>query len=116
MIPSIYLIGPERESSPEHERQFEEVRDLLHTFNVALHAPLGSQKMAKSRERANIFPENRVEILSEEIRKEFARDIDVLLSCNAVALLPDWSSSRGAVAEYTLAKAAGLPVFTIDVA
>ena len=101
----IYLIGPDRESSPKRRIQFEEVCALLNNLKVALHAPIGSQRM-----EATVWG------ITEEIRKEFARDIDVLLSCNAVALLPDWSSSRGAVAEYTLAKAAGLPVFSIDVA
>ena len=115
MYPSVYIIGPERESCDLNQERFNAVRDLLHSFNVALHAPLGSQQIEAARVKADADPENRVEILSGEIREEFARDIDVLLSCNAVALLPDWSSSRGAVAEYTLAKAAGLPMFSIDV-
>ena len=106
MHQSIYVIGPERESSDLKQSRYDGVQTLLHSFNVALHTPCGSQRIA------GLEPgEDNV----VEIRKEFARDLDALLSCDAVALLPDWSSSRGATAEYTVAKAAGLPVFSIEV-
>src|SRR4051812_29448057 len=39
-----------------------------------------------------------------------------LLTCDAVALLPDWMQSRGAVLEVQVAKALGMPVlFASDV-
>jgi len=108
MSPSIYIIGPERDLSDNNKSKYHDVHTLLHSFNVAMHTPCGSQRIAGMEPGED-------NLGNYEIRKEFARDLDALLSCDAVALLPDWSSSRGATAEYTVAKAAGLPVFSIDV-
>jgi len=42
------------------------------------------------------------------------RDITDLLTCDGIALLPGWASSKGAFLEVTIFKALGLPVRRLD--
>lgn len=53
----------------------------------------------------------------EEAVKSWARcivrDLHVMFSCNAIALLPGWERSRGATLEVLLAKTLGFTIFTL---
>jgi len=41
-------------------------------------------------------------------------DLELLLGCDAIAMLPGWEQSRGARLERLVAEALGLPVWYID--
>lgn len=41
-------------------------------------------------------------------------DIELLLRCNAVAVLPDWKSSRGATFEVFIATKLGMPIYDAE--
>jgi hypothetical protein len=47
-----------------------------------------------------------------DLREAFRRDTSALLTCDAIALLPGWSYSKGAQAEKALAEAVDMPVYT----
>jgi hypothetical protein len=49
-------------------------------------------------------------VLEEAMR----RDLQQLLSCDGIVLLPGWAASEGVRTELTVAKAAGLAVYTWD--
>lgn len=44
------------------------------------------------------------------VHEALRRDIEALLTCDALALLPDWKGSAGVKVELTVARAIGLPV------
>lgn len=44
------------------------------------------------------------------IKRAIKRDIEALLNCDQIAMLPGWKKSRGATAEYRVALWLGLPV------
>lgn len=46
------------------------------------------------------------------LRFAIQRDVDAILQCDAMLLLPGWEKSRGASAERSVATWAGIPVFT----
>lgn len=41
-------------------------------------------------------------------------DIPLLLTCDALAMLPGWTGSRGAQLEVHVAKSLGMPVFPVE--
>lgn len=49
-------------------------------------------------------------------RERFRHDFTVLLTADAIALLPNWQHSRGARAELLVARMIGLPVYEVDLA
>ena len=55
--------------------------------------------------------------LGFDIRNTLFNDLQVvLLDVDAVVLLPGWSGSRGAIAEYATARAAGVPTWELTYA
>ena len=58
-------------------------------------------------------------LLSEEenrfsLREALERDLDAVIYCDAVALLPGYEASPGAAMEVSMATALGKPSFTLD--
>lgn len=49
-----------------------------------------------------------------ELRHAAKRDLDALLSCEAIHLLPGWEASKGATAELAVAHWIGLKVFDYE--
>lgn len=45
---------------------------------------------------------------TNKIEEAMRRDIEAILTCDAIAFLPGWESSEGSRIEYTVAKAVGL--------
>lgn len=47
-------------------------------------------------------------------RREYMKvEIEALLKCNEIAMLPGWENSKGAVLEFQIAKELELPVFLL---
>ena len=49
------------------------------------------------------------------IRSIFIEDVEALMQCDLLVLLPGWKDSLGAKAEYALARAVGMEVHTWNV-
>lgn len=50
-----------------------------------------------------------------DLREVIKRDIDAILECDSIWMLPGWERSTGAIAEYGVAIWAGLRVVNLDV-
>ena len=56
-------------------------------------------------------------VVSDELaRSLLRRDLAILATCTAIALLPDWEHSEGATHEVKESRRLGLPVYRISVA
>lgn len=49
-----------------------------------------------------------------DMREAMRRDLLAILECDKVAVLPGWDSSRGAIAEVSLANAVGMTVISVE--
>lgn len=61
----------------------------------------------------SVCPHKMTEHYTGELPDEFwlAGDLALLRRCDAIAMMPNWQQSRGAVAEEAFARAHGIPVF-----
>jgi nucleoside 2-deoxyribosyltransferase len=104
----IYIAGPMRYREGLNWDSFDKARDLLSTLGMS---PVSPADLDRS---AGLTPKD-VDFDSATMKSCFRRDIDALLGCDAIALLPGWAESKGAMAEYMLAKAVGMPAFKLSV-
>lgn len=49
-----------------------------------------------------------------DLRAALERDIEAVLACDALVLLPGWMDSPGTAVEVLTARAMGIPVLTLD--
>ncbi len=94
----IYLSGP-MTGLPEFNRpEFDKVANALRRKGHKVWSP------ADNFDRNVVMPRNYY----------MRKDIEALLECDAVAMLPDWEKSQGAILEYQIAKELGLPVLKVS--
>lgn len=89
---------------------FDSARDMLikRGFDVVSPADL---------DRAEGFDPAGTAVVTEEfVQNAFRRDFAAILTCDAIALLPNWEESGGARAELEVAQRIGLRVFYISFA
>ena len=95
----VYIAGPMRGYEKFNFPAFDAARDLLRgKFNYDVISPAD---MDRAHGIDGHTPVNVTPSLSDECMK---RDIDVLFTCDAIALLPGWMQSRGVAVELALAK------------
>lgn len=83
---------------------FDKVRDMLLDMG---HIPLSPADL----DREIGFDPSQQSVTKEFLEKAMRRDLDAILSADAMIMLPGWGNSTGAKAEYALAKWRHLPVY-----
>jgi nucleoside 2-deoxyribosyltransferase len=58
------------------------------------------------------FTENSPTPNQEFLKDAMRRDVEAILSCDAIALLADWKLSKGVAVEVALAEFLGLPIWS----
>lgn len=89
----VYLAGPMRGKPDLNRAAFAEAAARLRGLGLTVFSPAEADEQSDN----------------SDIRAVFRRDVDALLGCDMVVMLPGWEQSRGAVAERALAKAVGMP-------
>ena len=101
-IPRIYIAGPMRGLPALNWPAFDMARDLLDERGALPISPADLDRIA------GLEPGD--DLTDEQLRYCLKRDCVALLSCHAVVMLPGYTDSLGAMAEFYLAKAAGIPI------
>ena len=100
-LPRVYIAGPMRNYYQANAAAFDEAAEVLRERGADPVSPIDLDRAD------GITPGD--PITDIELRQCFKRDVELLLECDAVFLLPEWSDSRGAKAEYMLAAACNIP-------
>jgi hypothetical protein len=99
-----YVAGPMRGFLLYNFPAFDEARDRLQAQGFEVISPADM-------DRAHGFdPSVEITITRDKLREFVARDVKAILTCDVIAMLPGWGKSRGAKAEYALARWLGLDV------
>lgn len=102
----VYLAGPMRGQPGCGFPAFDAARDLLIRLG---HQPVSPADM----DRAVGF-DGTGDPPDGFTQRAMRRDVEAILSCDAVAFLPGWESSKGARAERVVAESIGLPSYRVD--
>lgn len=97
--PSCYIAGPVR-GDPNFAQKFEQGKATLERKGWTVISPLDIMRRMEQ-----------VPGVDADDRAGLAADIQALVHCSAVMLLPGWYSSRGAKAEVAVADALDIPCY-----
>lgn len=100
----IYLAGPMTGIQDHNMPAFEHVTRVLRAQGYTVFPPHEIM-------HGGLTHENSAYTHADYIREDFKRG---LLRCNAVVLLPGWTTSKGALAEMNAASAMGYAIFVFD--
>ena len=103
----IYIAGPMRDVDLFGFPSFDAARDLLISLG---HDPVSPADM----DRAMGFDEHSSVLSVGFIHDALRRDFAAICTCDAIAFLPGWHQSAGAVAERHVAESIGLSCWRID--
>jgi GT2 family glycosyltransferase len=96
----VYLAGPMRGLPEYNAPEFRDAAARLREAGHSVWSPLESDEEHGGSDAA-----------AAEIAQTFARDLQALLTQDAVVLLPGWADSHGACLERHAADVVGIPVF-----
>ena len=103
----VYCSGPMRNHPKHNFAAFDALRDKL--------VDLGHQVISPAdMDRASGFHATDHDGYDFDIRKALQRDIDAMLSCEAVVLMRGWETSKGATAEVAYARCVGMRILDAD--
>jgi hypothetical protein len=105
----IYLAGPMSGLPFHNAPEFDRAAELLRAAGLEVVSPMDIN-------RANPRPDMAADgTIGRAAYCELVRlDLAALLECDAVAVLPGWSQSRGAQLEVAVARAIGLDVYVVS--
>ena len=111
----IYLAGPMRGIPRFNFPAFDEAAKLLREQGHSVFSPADHDRQKYGTKLEEIAGDDEaVAALGFNIRHALAVDTQyICLHAEAIALLPGWERSRGAMAEWTLAKALGLTIIIL---
>ncbi len=104
-LPRVYIAGPMRNYYQANAAAFDEAAEVLRERGADPVSPIDLDR------EDGLVPGEPVTDI--ELRQCFKRDVVELLECDAVLLLPEWSDSQGAKAEYMLATACNIPTIRV---
>lgn len=107
--PRIYIAGPMQGKPLYNFPLFDEVAEQFRKFSI--YDPVNPADLDR---QAGFDPAKGDVVTPEFLEQARKRDLDALLSCEAIAMLPDWEKSKGARAEYAVAVWAGLDVCLLE--
>tara|TARA_R100000458_G_C8262773_1_gene238124 strand:- start:5 stop:391 length:387 start_codon:yes stop_codon:yes gene_type:complete len=111
--PTIYVAGPMRGYEHYNYPAFDERAKILEKYGwvVVNPAQLDRQEGKPMSDPMAFSPDTNYED-HEFMRQALKRDMDAICEeCTAIYMMADWENSRGAKAEWHLAKALGLDIF-----
>ena len=111
--PTIYIAGPMRGYEDYNYPAFDDRAKMLEDAGWDIVNPAAlDRKAGKPSSDSHVFdPVNNYED-HEFMRTALQRDMDAIcVECTAIYMMRDWEKSRGAKAEWHLAKALGLDIF-----
>lgn len=109
----VYLSGPMRGYKDFNFPLFYTTEALLELWGWAVSNP-ARLDIEDGKAAYNVAEKRIVPDTSFTIADALRRDFTVILSCDAVALLPGWEKSEGACRELGLAIDIGLPVYFVN--
>lgn len=122
----VYISGPitgkENHNREEFQRIKEEINkrgfNAVNPLDITHNNPM-VKGLLEDLERNKNYHGGNAESEKERLTKELwslcmKLDIAELVYCNAVVLLKDWETSRGAILELAIAQQLGLPIFHAD--
>lgn len=99
-----YIAGPMRGYPSYNFPAFDAAAEFGRSLGIDIISPADIDRQSGFNEH------EQVEITSEMSRTFCKRDIDAILTCDAIAMLPGWEHSRGARAEKAVAEWIQIPV------
>lgn len=101
----VYIAGPMRGVPGLNFSAFDEARDRGKSLGWSVVSPADLDRAVGINEQTDPDTLSRSTVLAFVLR-----DIESLINCDAIALLPGWEHSRGALAEKTVAEWVGLKI------
>jgi nucleoside 2-deoxyribosyltransferase len=103
----IYIAGPMRGYPDYNFPLFKEVAEELRDYNWEVINPA-------ELDTANGFDTDRhaESIKRKELEDFIVRDVHLVMSCDAICVLPGWEKSYGVAVEVAVANYCGIPIFT----
>lgn len=110
---TFYIAGPMRGLAYFNFNMFDVARDRLVSLghNVISPADLDRETGFDPFNLPSDTDWNNLDAIGFDLHSAVRRDVEAVMKCNAIVLLPGWQKSKGAMAEYHLAKWLGLEVF-----
>lgn len=109
----VYIAGPMTGYADYNVDAFDDAQTRWIMKGHEAHTPFESSDVVWQRHHGRGFApgKDRCEYGDTILREIFAEDVKLLLSCDAIALLPGWRKSRGANVELAVARLFGLTIF-----
>lgn len=104
----VYIAGPYRGQTHDWKSYFEIDRNITNALEAAARlAQAGVGYFCPHKHSEHM------EVITPTVPPEYwiELDIEILSACDAILMLPRWTTSSGATAECDWAKAHGIPVF-----
>ena len=99
----LYLAGPMTGLPEFNFPAFDRAADILAAAGYTVFNPA-------QMDRDVGFNPTSTEVSKEFLRDALRRDLSAICECDAIAMLPGWEKSGGAMVEWTLAKHLGLKI------
>ena len=109
---TVYIAGPMRGIREFNFPMFDDMRDYLESigWDVISPADLDRSIGFDPRSLPDDYDWNDLKKIGFKLADAVKRDADALCKCDAIAMLPGWENSKGAVAERAIAMWLGLEV------
>lgn len=112
-LKKVYISGPITGIQDSNKPAFEKAEQKLKSLNFEVvnpHKLFSEEEILEVERKVNTF-----EWTSDQAWAHFMkRDIEALVKCEFVAVLPYWETSRGANVELAIAKAVKMPIVQAD--
>ena len=103
-----YIAGPMRGYENSNFDMFDKAEDFLRNQG---HIPISPAEMDRFYEGWGKYPPEDFVATKEDEKRFITRDLEVILTCTGICLLPGWEQSKGARLENALAEFLGLKIY-----
>ena len=103
--PTIYVAGPMRGHADFNHPAFDRQSEVLHSKGWVVINPADMDRSVPEADSVDLADP---EFLRDALRRDI---IEICNKCTAIYMMSGWESSRGAKAEWAIAKALGLDIY-----